>query len=136
MYKSIIVPIDLFDADHGNSTIGIAERLADKGAKITVVNVMEDVPKRVEAELPEDIHDKIHEHARSDLNAMVKAAGVDADAEVRAGHPPTVIVELAKEKNADLIIVASHRPDWQDYLLGSTAARVVRHAKCSVLVVR
>ena len=40
--------------------------------------------------------------------------------------------ELADE----LIVIGSHRPEMQDYLLGPTAAKVVRHAKCSVLVVR
>ena len=39
-------------------------------------------------------------------------------------------------QGVDLIIVASHRPGLQDYFLGSTAAKVVRHAKCSVLVIR
>ncbi len=34
------------------------------------------------------------------------------------------------------IIVASHKPNVGDYLLGTTAARVVRHAACSVFVVR
>jgi len=43
---------------------------------------------------------------------------------------------VAKEKDVDLIIIASHRPGLQDYFLGSTAAKVVRHATCSVLVVR
>jgi nucleotide-binding universal stress UspA family protein len=35
-----------------------------------------------------------------------------------------------------VIVLASHRPELKDYLLGPNAARVVRHAKCSVLVVR
>jgi len=43
---------------------------------------------------------------------------------------------VAQEKGVDLIIIASHRPGLQDYFLGSTAAKVVRHAKCSVLVIR
>jgi len=55
---------------------------------------------------------------------------------VRTGHSYNTILEVAKEKNADLIIIASHRPGLQDYFLGSTAAKVVRHANCSVLVVR
>ena len=42
----------------------------------------------------------------------------------------------AKKIGADLIIVASHKPNVGDYLLGTTAARVVRHATCSVFVVR
>lgn len=37
---------------------------------------------------------------------------------------------------AELIVIASHKPGFSTYLLGSTAAAVVRHAKCPVLVVR
>jgi len=47
-----------------------------------------------------------------------------------------VILKMARNINADLIIVASHRPELKDYLLGPNAARVVRHAECSVMVVR
>ena len=43
---------------------------------------------------------------------------------------------MADETNADLIVMASHRPELKDFLLGPNAARVVRHANCSVLVVR
>ena len=46
------------------------------------------------------------------------------------------ILETAEDEGADLIIIASHQPGIQDYFLGSTAARVVRHAQCSVLVTR
>jgi nucleotide-binding universal stress UspA family protein len=38
--------------------------------------------------------------------------------------------------NADLIVLAAHRPELKDYLLGPNASRVVRHAKCSVYVIR
>ncbi len=37
---------------------------------------------------------------------------------------------------ADLIVVGSHRPNWSTYLIGSNAANIVRHAQCSVLVMR
>jgi hypothetical protein len=37
---------------------------------------------------------------------------------------------------ADLIIVGSHSPSMGTYLLGSNAQKIVRHANCSVLVVR
>jgi len=46
------------------------------------------------------------------------------------------ILEMAKAKNVDLIVIASHKPGIADYLLGSVAAGVVRHAKCSVHVMR
>ena len=46
------------------------------------------------------------------------------------------VLAEATEFNADLIVVGSHRPSMSTYLIGSNAARIVRHAKCSVLVVR
>jgi len=136
MYKTIIVPIDLGHVEHGKPTIDVAKSLADKGAKIVLVNVVEGVPAHVTSVLPDDAHEKIIEHAESELKTLAKLAGADVEAVIREGHPPSAIITLAEEKGADLIIVASHRPDWHDYLLGSTAARVVRHAQCSVLVVR
>ena len=55
---------------------------------------------------------------------------------VRQGTVYEMVLLTAKEIDADLIIIASHRPELKDYLLGPNAARVVRHANCSVLVVR
>ena len=46
------------------------------------------------------------------------------------------ILHLAEQLEADLIVLASHRPEMRDWLIGANAARVVRHARCSVLVVR
>jgi len=46
------------------------------------------------------------------------------------------ILGAAEEAEADLVVVGSHRPAMKDYLLGTNAARVVRHARCSVLVAR
>ena len=128
--------LDVTKVEQGKPMIDVAKSLADKDAKIILVNVVEDVPARVTMVLPDDAHQKIIEHAESELKAMAKLAGPDVEAVIRDGHPPSEIIELSKEKGADLIIVASHRPDWHDYLLGSTAARVVRHAQCSVLVAR
>ena len=136
MYNTIIVPIDLGHVEQGKPMIDVAKSLADKGAKIVLVNVVEDVPARVTAVIPDDAHEKIIEHAESELKTLAKLAGADVEAIIRGGHPPSEIIAVAESKGADLIVVASHRPDWHDYLLGSTAARVVRHAKCSVLVVR
>jgi nucleotide-binding universal stress UspA family protein len=54
-------------------------------------------------------------------------------------HLGGVYNEVLKEASriaADLIVVGSQRPTMSTYLLGSNAATIVRHAKCSVLVVR
>ena len=52
------------------------------------------------------------------------------------GHAARTILDYAEQMKADCIVIASHDPGIQDYFLGSTAARVVRHAHCSVHVVR
>ncbi len=46
------------------------------------------------------------------------------------------LLREATDWGADLIVVGSHRPVMSDYLLGSNAKTIVRHAECSVLVVR
>ena len=136
MYKVIMVPINLAHAGKGKVMIDVAKQLGDEAARIVLINVVVDIPTYLAAELPGGIIEKAKESAHSDLEDMAKAAGVKADVEVRPGTPATAILAAAEEKGADLIIIASHQPGLQDYLLGSTAARVVRHAKCSVLVMR
>ena len=57
--------------------------------------------------------------------------------EVLLGSPESRIVETAEEMGADLIVVGSHGYNrWERLLLGSVSDSVVRHAPCSVLVVR
>jgi nucleotide-binding universal stress UspA family protein len=57
--------------------------------------------------------------------------------DLRSGHPVTSIASLAKRTNADLIVMGTHgRSGILRYFIGSVAERVVRHAPCSVLVVR
>jgi len=56
-----------------------------------------------------------------------------------ASHGASIYAEIlgaAEAAEADLVVVGSHRPAMKDYLLGTNAARVVRHARCSVLVAR
>lgn len=46
------------------------------------------------------------------------------------------ILKTAEKIGATVIVIGSHRPDLKDYLLGSNAAKVARHADCSVYIVR
>jgi universal stress protein F len=59
-----------------------------------------------------------------------------SESKIISGHAGRVIVDYASTNEIDCIIVASHRPGIGDFFLGSTAARVVRHANCSVHVIR
>jgi nucleotide-binding universal stress UspA family protein len=62
--------------------------------------------------------------------------GLPMETRVGTGSASRGILQLAEQVEADLIVLASHRPEMRDWLIGANASRVVRHARCSVLVVR
>ena len=57
-------------------------------------------------------------------------------AKIIEGHSARTILDFAEENAIDCIVMGSHKPGLADYFLGSTAARVVRHANCAVHVHR
>jgi nucleotide-binding universal stress UspA family protein len=64
-------------------------------------------------------------------------AGFRAESEVAEGNPRAEIVDRASEWNADLIVIGSHGlTGFSRLLLGSVSEYVVRHATCSVEVIR
>ena len=136
MYRTIIVPIDLSQETKGRDILARAIKLGDGGARIILANVLEELPGYVAVELPAGLVEQSRADSEAKLRQIAADAGVEAEITVRLGHPANQILDLAEETNADLIIIASHRPGLQDYFIGSTAGRVVRHATCSVLVTR
>ncbi len=136
MYTKILVPIDLAHAEKGKVMIDLAKNLGGKNVKITLINVIEDLPAYVANEMPGELIQNMKKNAQLELEGMAKSASLSASIEVRSGRPVTAILDAAKDLDVDLIVIASHQPGLQDYLLGSTAASVVRHAKHSVLVMR
>ncbi len=134
MYETILVPVDLSHAEVGSKALKIARRMGGPEARIVALYVAADVPKFIANQIPEGVREEHIATARSELTSRAEEVG--AECEIRAGHAATIILEYAEQIGADLVIIASHRPGVQDYLLGSTAARVVRHADCTVLVER
>ncbi|MBT4934442.1 MAG: universal stress protein [Rhodospirillaceae bacterium] len=136
MFQTILVPIDLSYIENGKAIMEVAKTQGDKEARITLINVIGEVPSFITAGLPSGILDKTVQNARITLEDMAETAGMTADVAVVSGSIAPSILAKAEEIGADLIIIASHRPGLYNYLLGSTASRIVRHAKCSVLVKR
>lgn len=139
MIKKILVPVDLSQEDAGDSALQLAADLARlKGAKLVLFHVIERVPAFVESQLPKSFAEDAMSVATGRLTALAGSLQLDQPAEVatRQGHPSTEILDYAETAGIDMIVMASHDPVLSDYLLGSVAARVVRHAHCSVLVAR
>jgi len=135
MYKKVLVPVALDHSRSFKAALDVARLLSDDGAVVTVLNVIEKMPSYVDEYLPES-----HSKARiSEVETELKAelGGVlDAKPVVISGRAGSAIVDYAVEYGFECIVITSHRPGLTDYFLGSTAARVVRHAPCSVHVIR
>lgn len=134
MYKKILVPLAL---DHGISpqTLGAAKALLSEGGEIMALHVYE-IPKgTVSTFLRQDAIEFGQDAAEKLLRE--KTNGIDGlQAEVIKGHAYRSIIEYADKGSFDCIVIGSHKPDVSDYLMGSTAAKVVRHAACAVHVHR
>ena len=140
-YRKILLPIDLNDEASWSDALPVATDIArSAGATVSVVAVVPDVGMSIVGSFfPDNFeHDAIAE-ARRRLAAFA-ASHVDPAilGELRIGHGSVYkeILDIAAALDIDLIVLSAHRPDLSDYLLGPNAARVVRHARCSVLVVR
>lgn len=141
MYKSILVPIDLNQDSSWKKTIPVAVQLAKASdAKIHVITVIPDFGMAVVGSFfPADFEKNATAATKKELGDFVKAHFPDeliSSVNVAHGTIYKEIVAGAAANKCDLIVLASHRPETADYLLGPNAARVVRHADQSVFIVR
>ena len=144
MSRMILVPIDISDNQFTQRVIRHVESEARvDDAQVHFLTVIPSLPYYASlgmaytAELP--AMDELRAESEAQLRELAKGFAIPEDRmhfHVAEGSPKDKILALAKSLPADLVIIASHRPDITTYLLGSNAAAVVRHAECSVLVVR
>ena len=134
MYQKILVPLAL---NHGiaSQTLAAARALCAEGGQLTALHVYEVPQGSVSAYLREDAIQYGQHAAEKLLRERTEGLeGVTAD--IVRGHAYRSIIDYAEKGNFDCIVIGSHKPGVSDSLIGSTAARVVRHAPCSVLVHR
>lgn len=141
MYRRILFALDIVHEGSWETALPTAVEYARKfGAELHLVTVVPDVGMSiVGAFFPKNFESDALEAARQRLESFTAEhvpAEVDAAAHVAHGRAYEEILAAAETLGADLIVVGSHQPGTETYLLGSTASRVVRFAKCSVLVVR
>ena len=123
--------------NHGVSgeSLAVARQLLSPGGEIIGLHVYEQPQGSVSTYLDEGTVRAAFEQAQSDLEACL-TDHPDVTPTLLKGHSGRTIVDHAAEVGADCIVIASHKPDLRDFFLGSTAARVVRHAPCAVHVTR
>jgi len=123
------------DHGHGYKAMELARKLRSDDGEIIAVHVLEALPGYVSNYLSPDNNGNIQQSVKDNMAERIGEAK-DAEIVVLIGHAGRSITDYAEKIGADCIVVGSHRPDLKDFFLGSTAARIVRHAPCSVHVLR
>jgi universal stress protein F len=112
-----------------------------QGATLTLVRAVctpPDIPKDFWKTTDESLLDVLRHHAGEELAAQSASLPADLLGErlVVVGVAWQAICDAAKRVDAELLVIGSHGYSGFDRLLGTTAAKIVNHAACSVLVVR
>ncbi len=131
----IVVPFDF--SDHSHDAIDMALEMVDVPEHIHVVHVLPFIIPTEPGVVWGMVDDAQRiEHALQALNDELKEPKYAAiKREVVIGDPGVIIADRADELRADLVILPSHgRTGFSRILLGSVAERVVRLAKCPVMV--
>jgi nucleotide-binding universal stress UspA family protein len=139
MFEKILVPVDLTEPELTRQALDEALAIAKGAANLRLVNVQSLVPVAFIDYIPANFDEELRASAEQELADV--AARLDYPKErvstvVRFGAIYPEVLAEAEDWGADLIVLSSHRPAMSTYLLGSNAKTIVRHAKCSVLVVR
>jgi nucleotide-binding universal stress UspA family protein len=142
LYDRIVIAVD-FSEHSAKATKSGVELAKQFGAEVHVVHAFE-IPIPVltpyEVALPDNFVGDARGAAQRELDAVEKQvaeAGVKVKAHLRDGPPDVAIDELAKEVDADLIVMATRgNTGLKHVLLGSVAERTLRHAPCPVLTIK
>jgi nucleotide-binding universal stress UspA family protein len=146
MYGAIVVGTD--GSDTAREAVRQATELAKVlGSRILLVSAYEPVPearlRQERTELPEDVSWLVN--PREDVQGVldeeaerITADGIDdVETFAREGDPADAILDVAEEKEADLIVVGNKgMTGARRFLLGSVPNKVSHHAPCNVMIVR
>ena len=150
MTKKILVPVDLGDLENTKAVIAAAleQWRTSEDAKLILVTVVPEMIAGIDwryairgetgGSEEWDVR-KVLKTTVENLNGIASEEipdGVTFETIARHGTVYEEVLEVAKELDVDQIVVGAHRPGAADFLLGTNTARIVRHAKCSVTVVR
>jgi nucleotide-binding universal stress UspA family protein len=141
MFKTILFTLDLEHEDTWTKALPVALAATGGGnAQLHVLTVVPEVavPALMQAG-PFDYEAQLVPETKAALDRFVREhvpADVPVHQIVTYGSIYREILRVSARIAADLIVMAAHRPQAGDFLIGSNAERVSRRAKCTVMLVR
>lgn len=147
--ERILVPTDFSECGGNCSMLAVKQAVGlakQYGSKIIFLHVItEDLYRKpiffLDDDKMDELKEKINEHAKLEIEKIVNEYASDildqCSVQIREGKPYAEILNEEKESGADLIVISTRGlSGLQGVLYGSVTEKVVRHATCSVLVVR
>ena len=140
MYKSILLALDLADESSWAKAAPAAAKLADAfGADLHVMTVAPRIRGAMVAQhFPRDFEQKAAKTSAKELAALTAKLfpGRKVQDHVATGRVYRAIVDTATKLGCDAIVMASHRPELGDVLIGPNADSVLRNTAASVFIIR
>jgi nucleotide-binding universal stress UspA family protein len=143
MIETVLCAVDIANANHDAYILEAADQQARlHNAQLDLVTIVPNSGGGMVGGYLTDHHvETALSRARKELNDFATGTlGDDRNAEIRhvvaTGRVYTEVLRIADVDKADLIVIGAQHPDLADFLLGPNSARIVRHAKSSVIVVR
>lgn len=139
LYKNILVAVDL--SQDSAMILDKARSIAKQyDAQLNMVHVIEPIAVGYAVEVTsvdiEGLHEEVTKQAKSNLKEMGTNIGIEEHRlHTLLGQPAREIRELAKEIDADLIIMGGHGRHGWELLFGSTSSSVTHGTACDLLIV-
>jgi nucleotide-binding universal stress UspA family protein len=114
----------------------------DSGERLYVVTAIPSTPSYAEPLEGSAKRERVDLHATAEQVAAREAAhaeaeGVEVETVAREGDPAQVLIDVAQEVGADLIVVGARGlTPIERFLLGSVSSKLAHHATCDLLIVR
>jgi len=139
IYRRVLLVVDL-----NEDSLAVGRRAqaiaAATGAEVELLHVVEFVPVEPMGEtiMPAvQIEDELLQRADTRLKALARELGFDeAVCHVEAGNVKSEVVRVARERQADLIVLGSRERHGLSILVNFTEDTVLHAAPCDVLAVR
>lgn len=142
MYDTVLIPVDLAHSESLPLLVGTAQELMNDGSQVAITILYVDdslVHKAGSPQVDSAFEAGRRRDTKDRLLALVKnllPESLDCRCHVRHGTVHETILDEARQIRADVIVMMAQKPGLSSYFVGSNAERVVRHSRCSVMVVR
>lgn len=138
MFSTILVPVDVSLPGETQKLLSHAKAFSQPwGSTLHVVSVIPNVGMPIVGSyMDKGFEQTAQSETEAALKRQIADVGIEAKSYVLNGTVYDRVIALANSLNVDLIMIGAHQPELKDYLLGSNAARLVRHSHKSVLVLR